>query len=174
MVAAYLFNSAKSWGKYLTGVEFQRRLRILGIHVHHKVSIRREERHLAFGITTIGTMRVRLNEFSDRETVRGFARGNCRALAHENCSLVSGMIFFWNKTLCALADLLQYDLEPLQILRRDVLKDTSDQCGMSVKKRQEHLSSFFSQGDGPNPPIGAALCPVDKPLLIKTIHGHAN
>ena len=84
------------------------------------------------------------------------------------------MIFLRNKTLGTLADLLQYGLKLLQFLRREVLKNTSDQCGMPVEKRQEHLSSFFCEGDGSNPPIVRAFHPADQPLLIKTIHRHAD
>jgi hypothetical protein len=38
-------------------------------------------------IATIGAMRVGLNKFSDRETIRGFAGRDGQVLAHESASL---------------------------------------------------------------------------------------
>jgi hypothetical protein len=46
-----------------------------------------KERHLAFRIATIGAMRVGLNEFMDRETVRTFAGRDCQVLSDESASL---------------------------------------------------------------------------------------
>jgi hypothetical protein len=54
----------------LSCVQLLRRLRILGVHVHHEVSVGGKERHLAVRVATIGAMRVGLNEFPDRETIR--------------------------------------------------------------------------------------------------------
>jgi len=56
-----------SFSERLARVQLLRGLRILGIHVHDEVRIWSKERHLAFRIATIATMRIGLNEFSDRE-----------------------------------------------------------------------------------------------------------
>src|SRR6266852_2097989 len=77
----------EDWSERLARVQLLRRLRILGVHVHNEVRIWSKERHLAFRIATIGAMRVGLNEFSDRETICGFAGRGCQVLAHESASL---------------------------------------------------------------------------------------
>ena len=55
----------------LAGVKLLRRLRILGVHVDDEVGIGGEERHLTLRIATVGAVRVGLNEFANRESIRG-------------------------------------------------------------------------------------------------------
>ncbi len=49
----------------LARMQFLRRRRILGIHVHHEVGVRGKKGHLTFRIATIGAVRIGLNEFAD-------------------------------------------------------------------------------------------------------------
>jgi hypothetical protein len=100
------------------------------------VSVCGKERHLTVRIATIGAMRVGLNEFSDLETIRGFARRDCQVLAHESASLklnvaklksgaglekplgmvsthllYPGMTFLFGKALSTFANFLQYQFK---------------------------------------------------------------
>ena len=70
----------------LACVEPLRWLRVLGVHVHHKVCVRGKKRHLAFRIATIGAMGVGLDELPDRQTIRGFAGRDRQMLAHMRAS----------------------------------------------------------------------------------------
>ena len=45
---------------------------ILGVHVHHETGVRRKERHLTLGVTAVGAVCIRLDEFSNRQAVGGF------------------------------------------------------------------------------------------------------
>jgi hypothetical protein len=74
------------WSERLARVQFLRRLRVLGVHVHHKVSVWCKESHLTIRIATIGAMRIRLNELSDREAIRGVAGRDRQVLAHKSAS----------------------------------------------------------------------------------------
>jgi hypothetical protein len=42
-----------------------------------------EESHLTFRIATIGAVRVGLNDFPDRETIRGFLRRDSNVFAQD-------------------------------------------------------------------------------------------
>jgi hypothetical protein len=42
-----------------------------------------EERHLTFRIAAIGAMCVGLDEFPDREAIRGFFRGDASVFGHD-------------------------------------------------------------------------------------------
>jgi hypothetical protein len=46
------------------------------------VSVLGKKRHLTFRITAIGTMRVSLDEFTNRETISGFSGGDSDVFAH--------------------------------------------------------------------------------------------
>src|SRR5580704_525160 len=70
------------------GSEFVARMQFLGgrrifsIHENNEVRVRRKERHLTFRIATVGAMGVSLDEFSNRQPVRGFTGGDCDVFAH--------------------------------------------------------------------------------------------
>src|SRR6266550_3636098 len=110
-----LVQSCKNWSERLARVQLLRRLRILGVHVHDEVRIWSKERHLAFRIAAIGAMRVGLNEFSDRETICGFAGRDCQVLAHESASLrLNCGASCFGKTCGTFTDFLQYPFKLLQ------------------------------------------------------------
>ena len=83
IVAAYLFRSANTGASASRECSSCEGFVVLGVHVHHEVRVRCEERHLAFRIAPIGAVRVGLDEFSDREAIRGFAGRDGDVLAHE-------------------------------------------------------------------------------------------
>ena len=68
-------------------VELLRGRGIPGVHVNDEVRIWGKERHLTFGVTTIGAVGVGLDELPDRKAVRGFAGGDRDVLAHKLVSL---------------------------------------------------------------------------------------
>src|SRR5580692_3560765 len=70
-------------------MQLLRRGRIFGVHVHHKMRICGEKRHLALRIAPVGAMRIGLDEFPDSEAIRGFFRGDRSVFAHVSspCSI---------------------------------------------------------------------------------------
>src|ERR1700733_7971804 len=64
-----LVQICKNWSERLARVQLLRRLRILGVHVHHEVRIWSKQRHLTFRIAAIGAVCVGLDELPDREAV---------------------------------------------------------------------------------------------------------
>ena len=53
-------------------MQIDRGLGIFGVHVHHEMGIGGKESHLPLRITAVGTVRVGLDEFADREPIGGF------------------------------------------------------------------------------------------------------
>jgi hypothetical protein len=66
-----LVKVCENWSKCVARVQLLRGLRILGVHVNHEVAVLGKERHLAFRITTIGTVGVGLDELPDSKAIRG-------------------------------------------------------------------------------------------------------
>ena len=77
----------KNRGKRLPRPQLLGRLRIFCAHIHHKVGVHGEERHLTVRIATIRAVRVGLNELSNCETICRFAGRDRNVFAHELVSL---------------------------------------------------------------------------------------
>ena len=87
MVAAYWFRFAKTGASASRECSSCEGFGSLAFHVHDKVRVWSKERHLAFRIATIGTVRVGFDQLSNSEAIRGFAGGDGSVLAHELVSL---------------------------------------------------------------------------------------
>src|SRR4029077_4408189 len=68
----------------LARLQLLRRLRIFGVHVHHKVGVRREQGHLTFGIAAVGAMGIGLDKLADGEAIRGFLWRDGDMFAHRS------------------------------------------------------------------------------------------
>jgi hypothetical protein len=78
-----------------------------GVPVHLEVGVGGKERHPASRIATIGAMRVGLNEFPNRETIRRLAGRDRQMLAHDSDSLrLKYGAGFFGKTFGTFTDLL--------------------------------------------------------------------
>jgi hypothetical protein len=83
-----LVQVSEHWRERFTRVQLHRGLRVLGIHVHHKVGVCHKERHLTFRIATISAVSVGLDKLPDSQAIRGLVEGDGNVFAHE--SMLSG------------------------------------------------------------------------------------
>src|SRR5580704_14755230 len=72
----------EDWSERLARVQLLGRLRILGVHIHHEMGVRGEQRHLTSRIATIRTASIGLDELTNSKAIRGFLRGDGDVLAH--------------------------------------------------------------------------------------------
>src|ERR1700720_4419691 len=108
-------------------------------------------------------MRVGLNEFPDRETIRRLAWRDRQMLAHGSDSLrLKYGAGFFGKTFGTFTDLLQHAFKLLQFFWRDALKRAFDKRRVPAKEREEHFLSLLSQSYRSHPAIVSALYAADE------------
>src|ERR1700722_2384598 len=73
----------EDWSERLARVQLLGRLRILGVHIHHEMGVRGEQRHLTSRIATIRAASIGLDELTNSKAVRGFLWGDSDVLAHQ-------------------------------------------------------------------------------------------
>src|SRR5271156_2312035 len=94
--------------------------------------------------------------------------------AFQSYSTVLRIAFHFSKTVGTLTDLLQHPFKLLQLLWREVLERTLDECAVPAKNRDEHFPPLFSQRNRSDPAITPALDAIHQPLLKQPIHCHAD
>src|SRR5689334_25329784 len=112
-------------------------------------------------------MRMGLNEFPDRKTIRHLAWRDRQVLARESASLrLKYGAGFFGKTFGTFTNLLQHAFKLLQFFWRDVLERAFDKRRMPAEEREEHFLSLLSQSYRSHPAIVSALYAADETFLV--------